>query len=162
MKEWFESLAAREKQFVSIGAVVVIVVLIYGLGWVPFDKKHIDLKAQVGNWERALAELSPLRAAANGGPGQSGRVTSGAQSPIIIVDETLRSRGLDRYRKRSQPTTRDGIRIEFENIAFDELILWLGELSEHHAMRVQAGSFSVAPQIAPGRINASLTLERSL
>ena len=89
-------------------------------------------------------------------------MTSSQQSPIIVVDQTLRSRGLEQFRRRSQPTANNGIRVEFENVAFDDLVLWLGDLGQHHGMHVQAGSLSVASQSGPGRINASLTLERAL
>jgi general secretion pathway protein M len=141
----------------------VLIALVYGLGWAPFDKKHTELKSDVAQWELSLAELRPLRAmVANGGQAQLISRADSQQSPIIIVDQTLRSRGLDRYRKRSQPTTSNGIRVEFENVAFDELVLWLGDLSDQYSMQVQVGSFSVGPQQTPGRINASLTLERDL
>ena len=162
MKHWFEALDAREQQFVSIGAAIVVLALAYGLGWAPFDKQHAELRGDVARWERSLAELRPLRAAATTGTQSSTtpRINN-QQSPIIIVDKTLRSRGLDRYRKRSQPTTSNGIRVEFENVAFDELVLWLGDLGEQYAMHLVAGSFSVGAQVSPGRINASLTLERA-
>ncbi len=163
MNEWFDSLDTRERQFVSIGAVVVVIALAYGLGWAPLDKKHNELKTDVTQWERSLADLRPMRAtAANGGQVRVNPTAGVQQTPIIIVDQTLRSRGLDSYRKRSQPTSSNGIRVEFENVAFDELVLWLGDLSGQHAMHVQSGSFSVGARVSPGRINASLTLERAL
>jgi general secretion pathway protein M len=163
VNEWFDSLDTRERQFVSIGAVVVVIALAYGLGWAPLDKKHNELKTDVTQWERSLADLRPMRAtAANGGQVRVNPTAGVQQSPIIIVDQTLRSRGLESYRKRSQPTSSNGIRVEFENVAFDELVLWLGDLSGQHAMHVQSGSFSVGARVSPGRINASLTLERAL
>lgn len=163
MKDWFDSLEARERNFVSIGAIVVVIALLYGLGWAPLDKKHDVLKADVANWQRSLADLRPMRTAkTSGGQTQTVAILGSQQTPIIIVDQTLRSRGLEQYRRRSQPTAGDGIRVEFENVAFDELVLWLGDLSEQYAMHVEAGSFSVSAQASPGRINATLTLERSL
>ena len=163
MKDWFDSLDARERQFVGIGAVVAAISLLYGLGWAPLEKKVTDLKADAANWERSLAELRPLRVAAvNGQISVSISSAGSEQSPIIIVDQTLRSRGLDRYRQRSQPTSSNGIRVEFENVAFDELVLWLGDLGDQYSMHVQNGSFSVGPQVSPGRVNASITLERAL
>ena len=161
MKDWFDSLDTRERQFVSIGVVVVAVALAYGLGWTPLDKKLTELRADIAKWEHSLAQLRPLRASAGDAQTATASRNNNQQSPIIIVDQTLRSRGLDRYRKRSQPTTSNGIRVEFEDVAFDELVLWLGDLSEQYAMHVQAGSFSVGTQVSPGRINASLTLERA-
>lgn len=163
MKDWFNSLEAREQLFVGVGTVFVLLALLYGLAWSPLDKRHSLIKSDVQAWQRSLADLGPL-AVRSRTPGQSGSaaLAGSQQSPIIIVDQTLSSRGLDRYRRRSQPTASNGIRVEFENVAFDELVLWLGELSDGYAMHVQAGSFSAGPQSASGRINATITLERAL
>ena len=163
MKNWFDALEVRERFVVAIGAFIVVISLIYGLAWAPLDEKHEMLKTDVENWQRSLAALKPLRdSAATGGQSSPAPILGSQQSPIIIVDQTLRSRGLDRYRQRSQPTANNGIRIDFENVAFDELVLWLGDLSDQYAMHVQAGSFGTNSRVGPGRINASLTLERAL
>ena len=88
------------------------------------------------------------------------RAAGGAQSPVVVVDSTLRSHGLGQP-KRSQPTP-NGIRVEFENVAFDKLVVWLGDLSHEYGMEVQAGSLSASSSDSPRRVNATLTLERSL
>jgi type II secretory pathway component PulM len=163
MKDWFANLEAREQAFVAGGALVVVIALIYALLWLPFDKNHRQLVSSVDDWQRSLAELGPLRSLA--GSGQSSRprnIANAQQAPIIIVDQTLRGRGLEQYRRRSQPTTSNGVRVEFEAVAFDELVLWLGDLSDEFGMHVQAGSVSAVPQAGAGRVNASLTLERGL
>lgn len=163
MRDWFESLESRERLFVVLGALVVAVALLYGLVWAPLDKNHDTVAASVEDWQRSLAELRPLKGLASAGaqPSSAGN-TAGQQAPIIVVDQTLRSRGLEQFRRRSQPTSSNGIRVEFENVAFDDLVLWLGDLSEQHSMHVQAGSLSKGSQSGPGRINATLTLERAL
>lgn len=161
MKDWFYSLEDRERLFVSSGALIVAVALIYGFAWVPLDQKHAEAAASVSDWQRSLAELRPLKglaAQANRGTSSGG---ANQRAPIIIVDQTLRSRGLEQYRKRSQPTSSNGIRVEFENVAFDELVIWLGDLSEQYKMTVQSGSLSSGNRSGPGRINATLTLERA-
>jgi len=163
MNDWFESLETRERIFVVVGAVIVAVALIYGLVWAPLDQKHTLLKSDVDNWRRSLTELRPLRLAKpSGSQARPGENAGSQMSPIIIVDQTLRIRGLEHYRQRSQPTASNGIRVEFENVAFDELVLWLGDLSDQYEMHVQAGSFGKTTQVGQGRINATLTLERSL
>ena len=163
MNDWFSSLESREQAFVAGGALFVVIALIYAFLWMPLDRNHQQLLASVDNWQRSLAELGPLRSLA--GSGESSRpqvAVNSSQAPIIIVDQTLRSRGLDQYRRRSQPTTSNGVRVEFESVAFDDLVIWLGDLSDEFGMHVQAGSVSVVPQAGPGRVNASLTLERVL
>jgi general secretion pathway protein M len=164
MKDWYDNLEGREQFMILVGALVVVIALLYSFIWVPIDRGHAQVASSVSNWERSLAELRPLRslAASDNQSGSTVAVNSSQQAPIIIVDQTLRSRGLEQYRPRSQPTTANGIRVEFENVSFDELILWLGDLSDQHSMHVQAGSLSAISQAGPGRINASLTLERSL
>ncbi len=162
MRDWFDSLAFRERIFVASGAAVVAVALFWALIWLPIDRGRDSAAENVAAWEHSLAELRPLKsmAATAGRPGGP-RIDRG-QTPVVIVDRTLRARGLDRSLKRSQPTTSTGIRVEFENVAFDDLVLWLGDLSDQYAMDVQAGSFSRSARSGAGRINASLTLERRL
>jgi general secretion pathway protein M len=162
MKNWYESLEKRERIFVSGGAAVVAISLFYAFVWLPLDKSHENLNASVTAWERSLAQLRPLKGMQP--MTSSGRIVpAGAQqTPVVIVDQTLRARGLDRSLQRSQPTTSNGIRVEFENVAFDDLVIWLGDLSAQYAMDVTSGSFSTANRAEVGRINATLTLERTL
>lgn len=163
MRDWFESLESRERLVVSLGAIIVVVSLIYGLVWAPLSSRYETVSTSVGDWQRSLDELRPLKGLAQHGAQAGSLVTRTAtQAPIIVVDQTLRSRGLEQFRRRSQPTSSNGIRVEFENVAFDDLVLWLGDLSDGHAMHVQAGSLSKGSQTGPGRINATLTLERAL
>ena len=161
MRDWFESLEARERLFVVIGAVVVSIALLWGLVWAPLDKGHREAQQRVSTWEQSLAELRPLASMPKPQNGsRSAPGAAGAQSPVVVVDSTLRSHGLGQP-KRSQPTP-NGIRVEFENVAFDKLVVWLGDLSYQYGLEVQAGSLSADTSGAPGRINATLTLERSL
>ncbi len=162
MRDWFDSLQSREQLFVGVGGVVVVLTLIWGLLWLPFDKGHKELQASVDIWQQSISELQPLRAAIQNGANPAAvAVQNSNETPVVVVDQTLRARGLNGALKRRQPTP-NGIRVEFENIAFDDLVLWLGDLSTRYSMEVQAGSMSVAARAGPGRINASLTLERSL
>jgi general secretion pathway protein M len=161
MRDWFDTLEAREQLFVAIGGFVVLVALIYVLAWSPLDKKHAEAASSVANWQQSLAELRPLRGMMQDADAPRPGASAVQQSPIIVVDQTLRSRGLEQYRRRSQPTTSNGIRVEFENVAFDELVLWLGDLADQYAMHVQSGSIAAGSRSAPGRINATLTLERA-
>ena len=161
MRHWFEALEPRERLFVGSGGIVVAIAIFWGLIWMPLDKGHRGAQERVSVLEQSLAELRPLASQPQPANGTQRRPQAGAtQSPVVIVDSTLRNRSLGQP-KRSQPTP-NGIRVEFENIAFDDLVLWLGDLSNQYGMEVQAGSLSVAAQSGPGRINATLTIERSL
>ena len=161
MKDWLQSLEARERMFVIGGAVAVVIALLYAFVWAPLDRGHESMQESVASWQRALNEIRPLK-------GMQAPATTNArpqgsqQTPVVIVDQTLRARGLDRALRRSLPTTSDGIRVEFENVAFDDLVLWLDDLGTQYSMQVASGSFSPGSEGVRGRVNATLTLERSL
>ncbi len=161
MRDWLDSLESRERLFVLGGAAAVALALLYAFVWTPLDKGHRSLQSSVMDWERSLAELRPLRSVQTTTINSSQPAVSSNQTPVVIVDQTLRVRGLDRSLRRSQPTTSNGIRVEFENVAFDDLVLWLNDLSSQYAMQVASGSLSTSTQAGPGRINATLTLERA-
>ncbi|MDZ7643655.1 MAG: type II secretion system protein M [Woeseiaceae bacterium] len=160
MKDWFEGLESRERMFVA-AAGVCIVFAIYWFGlWMPLERGERELSASIEDWQTSLAELRPLKGRIDSRTAASA-ATRQNQSLVVIVDNTLRARAMLGSMQRSQPTNDNGIRVEFENVAFDELVLWLGDLGTQFGLHVQTASFSRASGSAPGRINASLTLERA-
>lgn len=157
MKDWIDSLEARERVFVSAAVVVVILAIAWFGVWAPLDKGQESTAARVEMWKSSLAELRPLR----------GRIQIGDRNPtpdqslVVIVDSTVRQRDLTNSLQRSQPTPGgNGIRVEFENAAFDDLVLWLGDLHRQHSLQVMSSSFSISSADSKGRVNSSLTLER--
>lgn len=162
MKDWFLGLAKREQIFVGGGALVVLIAVFHTLVWVPLDSGQESLANEVDLWQRSLAELKPMKGMQDV---TTGDINPGAganlRDPIVIVDQTLRARGLDRALQRSQPISTNGIRVEFDNVAFDELVLWLGDLSSQYGLLVSSGSMTQSSQSGPGRINATFTLERN-
>ncbi len=156
---WFESLAERERIFV-LTAVVFIVFATFWFGiWTPLDGGQKSVSARVDTWKISLSELRPLKGQirSSGQPMQAGQ----NQSLVVIVDNTLRQRGLYNALQRSQPTPDgNGIRIEFKNAAFDDMMLWLGDVNRQYGLLVKSGNFSVASGENPGRVNSTLTLER--
>ena len=160
MKAWFESLEERERLFVVAAAIVLAIALFYLAIWMPLDRGQRNLATSIETWRDSLAELRVLKPAiGKTGPNRNAPADV-SQSLVVIVDNTLRERGLYNSLQRSQPTTTSGIRVEFENVAFDDLVLWLGDLSSSYGLQVQSGSFSAASEQNDGRVNSSLTLER--
>ena len=159
MKAWFEALQPRERIFVlSAIAVLALVILYLGI-WRPLDKAHTAMQASVQTWGSALSELRPLQAQLQSAS-LAGAQASRNESLVVIIDNSLRQRGLYSALQRSQPTAQNGIRVEFENASFDDLILWLGDLATAHGLQLQSGSFSSMAADNAGRVNATVTLER--
>jgi general secretion pathway protein M len=162
MKEWYANLAARERLIVAVGGVATLLILFWALVWLPLDRGQEELRTSVDDWRQSLAELRVLAASSSLDEGEAASAPTGdtGQSAVVVVDQTLRERNLNNAVKRRQPTP-NGIRVEFEDVAFDQLVVWLGDLSATHGLSVQAGSLSQGTRAEKGRINASLTLEQS-
>ena len=161
MKDWYASLQPRERVFVALAVVAIALAGGWFGLWVPLDTNHGAAQARVDNWRQSLAELRPMRgqvqAAASGRPTN----INPNQSRVVIVDTSLRQRGLTNSLQRSQPTpSGTGIRVEFEAAAFDDLVLWLGDLNRQYGLQVESANFSVAATDSPGRVNSSVTLQR--
>jgi len=157
MIEWLNSLQSRERLMVIAAAVFVVGASVYA-GTAQLDRVIGRLSSDVATLERALAELKPLKIAVRNSGAATRAPTN--QSLVVLVDTTLRQRNLYTALQRSQPTGDNAIRVEFENIAFDDLIAWLGDISATYGMQMSSGSFSTTTQNVPGRVNASLNLER--
>jgi general secretion pathway protein M len=161
MNAWFESLQARERVFVIAAAIAIVFAVFWFALWQPLARSEADLGARIQNWQTSLQELRPLRGRLLAAGSQNTGAAAQNQSLVVIVDNTLRSRNLYSSLQRSQPTNNNGIRVEFDNVSFDDLVLWLGDLDNRYGLNVQTASFSQSTSNNPGRINASLTLERA-
>lgn len=158
MKAWFESLQARERKFVILAVLAIAFSVVYFGIWRPLDRHHNQLESNVQMWKSAVAELRPLKSQLQNA---SSRAPAGQnESLVVVVDNTLRQRGLYSSLQRSQPVAQNGIRVEFENAAFDDLVLWLGDLGGSYGLHLQSGSFSQNTAGTAGRVNATVTLER--
>lgn len=161
MKDWFTSLETRERIFVTVGFVFVVVAIAWVGVWTPLDNKHKATAERVDTWRQSLSALRPLRGQIQASTDAAPANSNPNQSLVVIVDNSLRQRGLYNSLQRSQPTPAgNGIRVEFESAAFDDVVLWLGDLHRQYGLQVEAGSFSLASGDIPGRVNSTVTLER--
>lgn len=159
MNDWFESLEPRERLMVAAAGVFVAFALFWFAVWAPLDRSQEELRLRVDNWQTSIAELRPLIGTIQAGD-SAPDVANRTQSLVVIVDNTLRARNLYSALQRSQPTATDGIRVEFENAVFDDLVLWLGELGSQFGLQVESASISIASGGERGRVNASVSLAR--
>jgi general secretion pathway protein M len=157
MKDWYFGLEPRERLVVTAGAVVVTLLLFWGLVLSPIygasaaTAQRVDEKrATLAFLRTAAAELAGAPALAAQGPDMSG------QSLVVVVDRSARSAGLGGALTRNQPVGEDGIRVRLENAAFDALATWLGTLNSSAGLTIETASFERAPD--DGRVNATLTL----
>lgn len=159
LEDWFESLKPRERVFVSVGVVLVVLVAVYTLALEPFyaavgtrmervAQKEADLA-----WMRSVAgEMIALNAAAPAAAAPSG------ESLVVLIDRSARECGLGSALTGQTPNGENGIRVRLEGADFDKLMVCLGTLQQVHAVAIESATIDRTDQ--PGLVNASLVLNR--
>lgn len=161
MKDWLQTLEPRERLFVMTAVFVVVFAIAWFAVWKPLDANQKSAALRIEDWKSSIAALRPMKSQLQTQGGTQAASAGQNQSMVIIIDSSLRQRGLYNSLQRSQPTPDgNGIRVEFENAAFDDLMLWLGDLNRQYGLLVQSSSFSAVSGDSQGRVNSTLTLER--
>ena len=154
-KAWWSALAERERRVLGGGAVVLAGVVLYLGVWEPLafarHKQQVDLAAA-----RALAvQLETLAASA---PRSAGPTAGAGQSLLAIIDQSSKASALTKPPSRLQPEGEDTVRIWLEDVPFDGLMRWLGDLQSRYGVRVD--NADIERESGPGLVNARLTLMR--
>jgi len=161
MNDWLQTLDQRERILVMTAAVFVIFAIAWLAVWKPLDSNQKSAALRVEDWKISIAALRPMKSQLQAQGGNQAAPTGQNLSMVVIIDNTLRQRGLYNSLQRSQPTPGgNGIRVEFENAAFDDLMLWLGDLNRQYGLHVQSSSFSAVSGDGQGLVNSTVTLER--
>lgn len=162
MREYWNNLRAREQRILLLGAGALAAALAFLFLVEPTlearqqaEQRLAETRAQL-SWMEARAETVAERAdtgETTRGPRTGGR--SGG-SLLAHVDAAARAAGLAGPLQRVRPSG-DGISVLLEDAAFNELMLWLGELETEDGVvpvrvSLERGSRS-------GHVNAELQLE---
>jgi general secretion pathway protein M len=157
MKDLLAGLGARERFLLLAGGIVIAVVLLYGLVWKPLGDRVASLRVTVAEqgalhqWMQASAqEIRQLR-------GQQRPVAGERASLLSLTDRTARERGLGTAIRRVEPEGSDKVRIQLEQVPFDDMAGWLEHLVSRHDVRIELITIDAREQ--SGLVNARLTLE---
>lgn len=159
LQTWWAGLQHRERWILLGGAGVLGLVLLYVLLWEPLLGRLRVLRTEVQNLRE---EVSWMRGAAaqvralEGNQSSLGTVSRQGQSLLTLVDQSARSAGLGEALQRVEPQQDDSLRVQFEAVSFDQLVLWLGELGSRYQVAIVN---VVIDRETNGRVNARLVLQ---
>ncbi|MFQ5487022.1 MAG: type II secretion system protein GspM [Gammaproteobacteria bacterium] len=159
MNKFLANLNPRERRWVLGGGALLLALLIYTLGWLPFSREVARLQNIVSEqralaaWmEQAAREARRLRGLSTGSTENRGR-----RSLLALADQTAKQAGLGNAIKRVEPEGQDKVHIRLEQAPFDDLTAWLEKLQLGHQVRIV--SITIDRQALPGLVDVRLTLE---
>jgi general secretion pathway protein M len=153
LRAWFAALAPREQRTLRIGAVAVVVVLLFG-ALLPFERRVNTAQQRVSTKQSDLAWLQSM------GPQLAQlRATlpiASHESLVVLVDRIARETGIARSVAGSQPSGDGSLSVRIEQVPFDALAGWAGALVQRYGVHIT--SASVEGAAAGGLVNASFVL----
>ena len=153
VKNWFKGLAQREQYAVLAGAAASVALLLFA-AWMPVERRGSHLEDSVRTKQADLAWLQSV--APHLGVLRNAASSSSGQSLVVLVDAVARQTGIARSVAGSQPGDDGTLSVRLEQVSFDSLIAWAGELVQHHGVRVV--SANIDGGTAVGSVSATFVL----
>ncbi len=159
MKQWWSSLNAREQRILMAAAAVLLVLAVYLFAWEPLVKERSRLQGSIEKlqadktWmQQAASQVKKLR--------RDGAVARQPVSSLLgVINSTAKPVLKGAELKRVEEDRSAGVRVWIEQVAFDDLVIWLGDLKKRYG--IDASSVSVERIAKPGRVNVRLILQVS-
>ncbi|MFK5913449.1 MAG: type II secretion system protein M [Woeseiaceae bacterium] len=160
LQTWFLSLTLREQNLVKAASAIFIIFMLYLFIVDPIssnylkNKKNVETASKTVSWMKAAAtEVKRL--------GGSNALSSSSQGKFALstIDRSIKKAGLGAMMKRVQPEGETGVRVWFENAAFDELIAWLASIELKQGLSVN--EINIEQTETTGLVNVRVYLESS-
>lgn len=161
MKDWWDTLQSRERYMVLAATVLVALAIVYLAIWSPIassrdnKQKRVEVKRETVAWmSQKKQEVEHLKRI---NPNMFNRASDG-RSLLAIVDTGAKQMGIRPAITRIEPKGDNSVQIWLEDMAFDYLIVLLGELDRRNNIEVADASFDRSDQI--GKVSGKVTLTR--
>lgn len=150
----WEGFNRRDQLVILLLSALMLASLMFALVLYPVTQYRKDVlvrydaKLALNTWMKSVAPS--LKDSSKGG---SKKVNSG-QAMLGVINSTAASQGLKI--KRLQPEGDKNLRVWFEDMPFNNLMMWLSEIERAHQITVD--SVNIDAQKVPGIVNAKLVL----
>ena len=152
--DWWQARAERERWILRIGGLLTLLILGYGLLWLPLSRARDGLRQQVLQGERDLTWMRQVPASALTQATTSPAMASG-ESLLARLDRGARAAGLGGSLLAVEPVTDGEVRMRFQQVDFDAAMRWLQQQS---AAGIRVRELSVQRAESEGRSDLRVAL----
>lgn len=162
MRDWWLARQPRERLILMLGGILVVATLLYLLVWEPLARERTNLANRVKAQGKTLVWMQQASEQVKQLRTQSPNLTKKAnQSSLMsIVDSSAKRSKIRKPIQRIEPEGKNGVKLWIENVAFDTLVRWLGEVERRYGVLVNRATITRNEETA-GQVNSRLSLERS-
>lgn len=161
MKDWWNNLALREKQTMSLGAFALILLLFYLIIWSPLNYKLDNLRNKIKHDQQLLTWMKDANnrmQAAEKQQTQKNSLPSGT-SLLSLVQHKLNQTPLVSSLGQLRQAENDSVQLSFTNVDFDKMIEWLTQLWQQQGVTIS--QINITASNTAGLVNADMILKSS-
>lgn len=158
MIDWYNNLESRERLYVLVGSVAIMITLYFLLVFEPLLNgkkqaltKHAATIDLYQFMQDSASEVKTLRLQLSS---QQSKVAP--EKLLGLIDQGLRTAGIDKDLKSIKPVPEGGVHLRFDKVNFDALIRWVTESHNRSGLNIE--QFTVTRVEGTGSVKASLLL----
>ncbi|MCF6287625.1 MAG: type II secretion system protein M [Proteobacteria bacterium] len=156
---WYNKLSNSEKQLLKYGAIMVATALFWAFIYQPMNKSIIYKQQQILQLTSQHDEMQASEGLLNKQKVDDAKYIRSNNKPFISwIDEQLDQQQLAQFVTRSEPKDNSSLIINFENVEFDKLAIWLQVLEQKYHINISEADINLTDR-SNGLCNARLTLQ---
>jgi len=160
LKQWLDTREPRERVLLIAGAITVLTGILYFSIWDPLATGIVKKQNSIVSIENTLANMRDSAAEITRLRGLSGSNQARNKRPLLsTIDATAQTMKLRQMIRTIKPKGQNAAQVWFDDVPFDKLIKWLGQLQL--TAGVQVMSITVHKRDVPGFVQARITLGRA-
>jgi general secretion pathway protein M len=159
LKEWWLSLALREKQALALAMALLLIFIAYQWIWSPIAEQASNMRRRIATQEKTLVWMQTADKELQKVEGQSNNKNK-ASSPIVLLSlmqKRINQAGLDGSLTQLKQATNETIEMHFQKSEFDKLITMLTAVIKQQSASIM--QMSVVAGDEPGIVNADVVLK---
>jgi len=158
MKQWFQSLSARERIYVIAAACLLLVYLFWQIVWQPLTSQNSSLQKSYSANQELVQWMQISSQKVKQLQGKNGRIKQPNASPIGIAEMLLKKYALNNNKPKMNPKGDKGIQMSLKNVMFDQFMRLLDDFEQEYGFICI--SSSITPTKVQGEVNARFTVVR--
>lgn len=158
MKEWWNNLALREKQMLTLGAFVIGILAVYVLLWSPIDNKVSTLRSQMVRNQELLSWMQDTdKQIQTYEKSSQQKPVRNTGSLLSIIQKQINRTAFVTALSQLHQVENDSVQLTFQKVDFDKLISWLIPLTQQQGIVIT--QMVATPSGTPGLVNIDLILK---
>ena len=161
MKNWYNTLAPRERSLVFYGGIISIILLFWMVVAKPLYNNHQKLNKVISSQKTTLEKMQKQSIQIKQLQGQNTKPkTSNTGNPQQLLERSLQTWRLKPQLERMQSQGANGVTLSLKNANADRVMRFLYELEDKHALSISNLIINNNKKAA-GFADIRLTIERN-